>query len=83
MNESTIYKKLNDFFKPEVLEVINDSEKHQGHAGSPNSGNSHFSVTIKSQKLDGLSRISGQRAIHKVLKSDLSEYIHAISIKII
>ena len=25
MNESTIYKKLHDFFKPEVLEVINDS----------------------------------------------------------
>ena len=83
MNESTIYKKLHDFFKPEFLNVINDSEKHKGHSGSPNSGNSHFSVTIKSKRLDGLSKINGQRAIHKVLKKDLSEYIHAISIKII
>ena len=83
MNESIIYKKLNDFFKPEILKVINDSEKHKGHLGSPNSGNSHFSITIKSEKLRGLSRVVGQRAIHKVLEKDLSEYIHAISIKII
>ena len=83
MNESTIYNKLQEFFKPEVLEVINDSDKHRGHSGSPNSGNSHFSVTIKSEKLDGLSRINRQRAIHKVLEKDLSEYIHALSIKII
>ena len=83
MNESTIYNKLHEFFKPEVLEVINDSDKHRGHPGSPNSGNSHFSVTIKSEKLDGLSRINRQRAIHKVLEKDLSEYIHALSIKII
>ena len=83
MNESTIYKKLNDFFKPEILKVINDSEKHKGHLGSPNSGNSHFSITIKSEKLRGLSRVVGQRAIRKVLEKDLSEYIHAISIKII
>ena len=45
MNESTIYKKLYDFFKPEILKVVNDSEKHRGHSGSPNSGNSHFSIT--------------------------------------
>ncbi len=83
MNESTIYKKLYDFFKPEILKVMNDSEKHKGHSGSPNSGNSHFSVTIKSKKLDGLSKVDGQREIHKVLEEDLSKYIHAISIKII
>ena len=83
MNESTIYKKLHNFFKPEILKVINDSEKHKGHPGSPNSGNSHFSITIKSEKLDGMSRVVGQRAIYKVLEKDLSEYIHAISIKII
>jgi len=83
MNESTIYKKLYNFFKPEILKVINDSEKHKGHSGSPNSGNSHCSITIKSKKLNGLTKVNGQRAIHKVLKEDLAEYIHALSIKII
>ena len=40
MNESTIFKKLSDYFSPTHLEVINESQKHQGHAQSPNSGNS-------------------------------------------
>ena len=83
MNESTIYKKLFDFFEPEVLEVKNDSHKHQGHSGSPNTGNSHFSITIKSAKLDGLGRINGQRQIYSVLKQEMDQYIHALSIKII
>ncbi len=83
MNESTIYKKLYDFFKPEILKVVNDSEKHKGHSGSPNSGNSHVSITIKSKKLKGMTKINGQRAIYKVLEEDLAEYIHALSIKII
>jgi len=34
-------------------------------------------------KLNGLTRVSGQRAIYKVLEEDLAEYIHALSIKII
>ena len=29
MNESTIYKKLYDFFKPEILKVVNDSDHDQ------------------------------------------------------
>ena len=50
MNESTIYKKLNDFFKPDILKVINDSEKHKGHSGNPKSGNSQTpSITISQQ----------------------------------
>ena len=83
MNESTIYKKLFDFFEPEILEVTNDSHKHQGHSGSPNTGNSHFSVIIKSTKLDGLGRIDGQKRIYSVLKEEMDKHIHALSIKII
>ena len=83
MNESTIYKKLNDFFKPDYLEVINDSDKHKGHAGSPNTGNSHFSIKIKSVKLSSLSRVAGQRLIYDVLQDEMNSYIHALSIKIL
>ena len=83
MNESTIYKKLFDFFEPEILEVTNDSHKHQGHSGSPNTGNSHFSVIVKSTKLDGLGRIDGQKRIYSVLKEEMDKHIHALSIKII
>jgi len=83
MNESTIYKKLSDFFTPDHLQVINDSEKHKGHSGSPNTGNSHFSIIIKSDKLLSINRIAGQRLIYNVLKDEMQNGIHALSIKII
>ena len=83
MNESTIYKKLFNFFKPEVLEVTNDSHKHHGHSGSPNTGNSHFTIKIKSTRLSQLTRIEGQREVYNVLKNEMQNQIHALSIKIL
>ena len=83
MNESTIYEKLKIFFEPDFLEVLNDSYKHSGHLGSPNNGNSHFTVIIKSNKFSNLSRVEGQRLIYGVLSDEIKKGIHALSIKIL
>ena len=83
MNESTIYEKLKIFFEPDFLEVLNDSHKHSGHPGSPNNGNSHFTVIIKSNKFSNLSRVEGQRLIYGVLSDEIKKGIHALSIKIL
>ena len=83
MNESTIFNKLSDYFSPTHLEVVNESHKHKGHAQSPNSGNSHFSIVITSDKLQGMTRLAGQREVYKVLKKEMENQIHALQIKII
>tara|TARA_B100000989_G_C19210046_1_gene331452 strand:- start:274 stop:540 length:267 start_codon:yes stop_codon:yes gene_type:complete len=78
-----IYHKLNNFFNPSILEVINESEQHSGHLQSPKTGSSHFFVKISSTQLDNLSRLEGQRLIFKILKQEMSKEIHALRIKII
>jgi stress-induced morphogen len=83
MNESTIYRKLNDYFEPTYLKVKNNSKYHQNHKASPNNGNSHFAIEIESQKLKSLNRIDGQRQIFKVLKEEIKKHIHALEIRII
>ena len=83
MNESTIFKKLTNYFSPTHLKVINESHKHQGHHQSPNSGNSHFLIIITSDKLKGMSRLAGQRKIYKVFEKEMKNQIHALQIKII
>ena len=80
---SQIFHKLNNFFKPEVLEVKNESHLHSSHSQSPNTGNSHFFVEIKSKMLSSISRLDGQRLIYKVLNEELKTTIHALRIKII
>ncbi|PPR38677.1 MAG: hypothetical protein CFH30_01031 [Alphaproteobacteria bacterium MarineAlpha8_Bin1] len=83
MNESTIYKKLNDYLSPSFLKVVNESDKHANHKGSPGTGNSHFYVEIQSKELTKISRLDGQRKIFKILEKEMKEGIHALSIKII
>ena len=83
MDESTIYKKLFNNFKPSFLKVENESHLHSKHSQSPKNGNSHFAITIKSKSFDDLNRIDGQRRIYKVLEDEMKKGIHALKIKII
>ena len=41
-----IEARLRDALNPQQLAVIDDSEKHRGHAGHDGSGESHFTVEI-------------------------------------
>jgi BolA family transcriptional regulator, general stress-responsive regulator len=77
-----IKSRLQTCFSPEYLEVINDSHKHAGHSGSPGTGQSHFTVIISSKSLNSLSRIEAYRSIHECLKSEMSDFIHALSIQL-
>ncbi len=83
MDESTIFKKLSNYFSPTHIEVKNESHKHKGHVQSPNTGNSHFLVIIKSDKLQGISKLEGQRKVYKVLEDEMKNKIHALQIKIL
>ncbi len=79
--QERIENKLTDFFNPSYLEVVNESHKHKGHIGDDGSGNSHFLISISSEKLNGLTRLEGQRLIYEILDDEM-RLIHALSIKI-
>lgn len=78
--EDTIRKKLTDFLAPSLLEVVNESHLHAGHAGDNGTGDSHFRVKIVSGKFAGLSRVERQRMIYNILEHELKTTIHALSI---
>ncbi|MGV6810622.1 MAG: BolA family protein [Brevirhabdus sp.] len=69
-------------FEPTELEVIDESEKHIGHAGYQEGGESHFHVVIAADKLVPLSRIARHRAIHEAIGKDIIARIHALSMDI-
>ena len=51
-----IKQRLRAALSPEQLAVIDDSEKHRGHAGHDGSGESHFTVEIVSAEFADLLR---------------------------
>jgi len=76
-----IATRLNAALAPTRLEVINDSEKHRGHAGDDGSGESHFTVIIESAAFSGKTRLDRQRAVNAALGELLRDRIHALAIK--
>lgn len=77
--EKEIIRLLKENLNPQRLEVINDSDKHKGHAGDDGSGESHFRVVVVSSAFQGLGRIDRQRLVFQAL-GKLMGQLHALSI---
>lgn len=75
-------KQLTEAFAPTLLEIHDDSEKHRGHAGYQEGGESHWQIVISSAAFDGMNRLARHRAIHAALGKDIIGRIHALAIDI-
>ena len=78
--QEQIEAKLIAALSPAILEVENESHLHAGHAASPNSGESHFKITLKSDALSALTRLERYRKVHAILADELAGPVHALSI---
>jgi BolA family transcriptional regulator, general stress-responsive regulator len=76
-----ITRRLTEALTPTRLAVIDDSEKHRGHAGHDGAGESHFTVEIESPLFTGQNRVARQRAVNGALAELLREKVHALAIK--
>jgi BolA protein len=76
-----IETRLTTAFAPTRLAVINDSDRHHGHAGHDGSGESHFTVDIESAAFVGVSRVNRQRLVNQALGDIPGQRVHALAIK--
>lgn len=72
--------RLQEAFAPRELSVVDDSERHRGHAGYREGGDSHFNVRMRADAFKGQSRIARHRAVHDALGRDLVASIHALAL---
>ena len=72
--------KLTRAFDPIRLDVVDESARHAGHAGSRPEGETHFRVEVVSGAFNGLSRVARQRLVHQALAEELKTRVHALSI---
>jgi BolA protein len=79
----TITAKLTEKFAPIFLDVIDESNKHFGHAGYREGGETHFRVRIATRHFDGLSRVAQHRAVMDVLEAELKGRVHALAIEVL
>jgi BolA family transcriptional regulator, general stress-responsive regulator len=68
-------------FAPSLLQVINDSASHHGHAGDDGSGESHFTIRIEAEAFAGKTRLERQRMVNRVLGDIPGKRVHALAIR--
>ncbi|PWE34138.1 BolA family transcriptional regulator [Maritimibacter sp. 55A14] len=80
--EDEIRDRLEHAFAPRLLEVTDDSERHRGHAGWREGGQTHFNVMIRAEAFKGMTRLARHRAVHAALTPALVARIHALALDI-
>jgi len=74
-----IRERLTKALEPQVLEIIDESHLHAGHAGARD-GRGHFHVRIASAHFHGLSRLAQHRLVYDALGDLMITDIHAVRI---
>ncbi len=77
-----ITSRLRQAFEPEHLELIDESEKHRGHSGWREGGETHFRLRMTSATFAGEGRLARQRAVNRVLADELADRVHALSMEL-
>jgi BolA protein len=75
-----IREKITAELSPVTLDIIDQSEKHKGHAGHRPGGESHFDVSVVAAGFEGLNRVARQRRVYQILAEELAGPVHALSL---
>ena len=75
-----IRRKLEEGFAPVRLDVVDESDLHDGHAGAREGGETHYRVELVSAVFAGQSRIDRQRGVYAVLAEELAGRVHALAL---
>lgn len=81
---SAIQRKLTEALRPTLLNIVDESHKHAGHAGNPSGApdaETHFRVEVVSEAFQGKLPVARHRLVYDALKEELAAGLHALALK--
>jgi BolA protein len=72
--------KLAQGLQPSHLAVVDESDKHKGHGGWREGGETHFRVDIVAEAFTGKSRVERHRMVNALLADELADRVHALAL---
>lgn len=73
---------LTRLFAPELLDIIDDSGLHAGHAGARPGEATHVRIRMRAAAFSGLSRVARQRAVNEALAPEFERGLHALALEL-
>jgi BolA protein len=75
-------QRLRETLQPSMLEVLDESFQHSGHAGTNGTGSgTHFRVKITSHFFTGKSAVMRHRLVYDSLQDFMDQGLHALAIE--
>ena len=85
--QERIVARLTEALAPEALSVIDESDRHAGHAGvrtgpghAGAGGETHYRVRIVSARFAGLGRVARHRLVYDLLPAEFADGLHALAL---
>mmetsp|Transcript_17623 Transcript_17623/g.59089 ORF Transcript_17623/g.59089 Transcript_17623/m.59089 type:complete len:299 (+) Transcript_17623:17-913(+) len=74
--------KLREKLKPTLLEIVDNSAQHAGHAAREDlaDGETHFAVTVEAAVFGQLNKVQRHQLVYAVLQEELKGSVHALQI---
>ncbi len=79
---AALQAQLQSQLQPSLLEVLDESYQHAGHAGANGTGSgTHFRVRIDSPLFNGKSKVARHRLVYDCLRPFFDQGLHALAIE--
>jgi BolA protein len=65
---------------PILLDVVDESHLHAGHAGAREGGGTHYRVRVVSAQFEHQSRVARHRLIYGLLTDEFADGLHALAL---
>lgn len=80
MNVSSEIRARLAALEPLSLEIVDESDRHVGHAGAAPGGQTHWRLSIVSPRFAGQSKVARHRMVYQALGELMQHPIHALNI---
>jgi BolA protein len=76
-----IAAKLTQGLDPTTLDIVDESDRHKGHAGAREGGETHYRVHIVAGSFAGKGRLERHRIVYALLAEEFAGGVHALALQ--
>ncbi len=78
--QERIVARLTAALDPILLDVVDESDRHAGHAGAREGGGTHYRVQVVSAEFERKSRVERHRLVYGLLTAEFADGLHALAL---
>jgi BolA protein len=78
--QERIVARLTAALDPILLDVVDESDHHAGHAGAREDGGTHYRVRVVSARFERQSRVERHRLVYDLLTAEFADGLHALAL---